>query len=358
MKAQGSTPKDMIPAKNNLIFHLIGIIIFLTFPLLFVPRPEGVPLFNLTIPAIRDLVAGSLMIVFFYSNYYFFVPSLILKRKYVLYILIVLIAFAAIIILPSLLTGKFHPSSPPPPNINIETPRKLAQNSFFLSISHNILLFLSVVAFSIFLRVQERLFKIEKAKNQMEILSLKEQINPHFLFNILNNIYGQAIEDNSQKTASSILKLSDMLRHVVHDAQHQWVSLKKELSYLDSYIQLQLQRLGESVELIYLIKGSYSSSLRIAPLILIPFIENAFKHGINPDQKSKIEIIISLEEKFLNLSVKNSKANVRLNENEKSGAGLNITLNRLNILYHDKYNLKINDFRDSYQIELKLELDD
>ena len=351
----------MISPPNKIIFHLIGIIIFFTFPLLFAPRPEGIPLFNLTLPAIRDLIAGSLMIAFFYSNYYFFVPSILLKRKYSFYTLIVLIALAAIIILPSIFTGKIPLTSsplPPPPSINIETPIGSGNNSFFRSISHDILLFLTVVAFSIFLRVQERLFKIEKAKNQMEILSLKEQINPHFLFNTLNNIYGQAIEDDSEKTASSILKLSGMLRHVVHDAQHQWVSLKKELSYLDSYIQLQRQRLGEGVELIYLTKGSYSSSLKIAPLILIPFIENAFKHGINPDQRSKIEIIISLEGKFLDLFVKNSKTNVHINPHEKSGAGLKITLNRLKILYPDKYNLKINDFKDNYQVELKLELDD
>ena len=192
----------------------------------------------------------------------------------------------------------------------------------------------------------------------MEILSLKEQINPHFLFNTLNTIYGQAIEDNSQRAASSILKLSAMLRHVVHDAQYKWVLVANELVYIENYIQLQRQRLGEGVELAYLTKGSYSESLKIAPLILIPFIENAFKHGINPDRKSLIKIDIVINGNKLSLMVKNKKVDVRLQEHEKSGAGIKITKERLGMLYPKKHNLTIEDRPDHYTVNLKLQLHD
>lgn len=337
--------------------HFFGIALFLLIPIVLSPTPKGVPMFNISGPAIRDLLAGCLMILFFYANYYFLTPKLFLNKRYVIFGLITIISFATIVILPSLMTGHIPWSNPLPPP-NEPDLIKPENSSFILSISHNILLFLSVVSFSIFLRTQEHLFKVEKAKNEMEILSLKEQINPHFLFNTLNNIYGQAIEDNSHRTASSILKLSAMLRHVVHDAQYKWVPIHKELIYLENYIQLQRQRLGEGVELTYLTKGSYSESLKIAPLILIPFIENAFKHGINPDQKSVVKINIVVNGNELSMLVENKKVNARLQAHEKSGAGMKITIERLRMLYSTKHDLNIEDTPDHYAVNLKLELHD
>jgi LytS/YehU family sensor histidine kinase len=346
----------MTISKKRILFHFLGITIFLLIPIVLSPTPKGLPVFNLTDPTIRDLLSGGLMIVFFYANYYTLVPKLILDKKYLIYGLLIMISFSIVILLPSLATGLLPWESPQPP---LNGSHLMKPNSNFLfSISHNVLLFLSVVTFSIFLRIQEYLFQVEKAKNQMEILSLKEQINPHFLFNTLNNIYGQAIEDNSNQTASSIIKLSEMLRHVVHDAQNQWVPINKELTYLENYIQLQRQRLGDGVELTYLTKGSFPESLKIAPLILIPFIENAFKHGINPDKKPIIKIIISFREKVLSLFVENMKTNVQLQAHEKSGSGMKITIDRLRLLYPNKYVLEIDNFSDHYMVNLKLELHD
>lgn len=343
--------------RRNIWLHFFGIAVFLIIPIILSPNPKGVAVFDISGPTIRDLLAGCLMILFFYINYYFFTTQLFLRKKYVEYGIIIILSFAIIILLPSLLTGHIPWSNPPPPQHKQDLMQP-ENASFLISISHNILLFLSVVSFSIFLRIQENLFKVEKAKNEMEILSLKEQINPHFLFNTLNNIYGQAIEDNSHCTASSILKLSAMLRHVVHDAQYPWVSVNKELIYLENYIQLQRQRLGEGVELTYLTKGKFDESLKIAPLILIPFIENAFKHGINPDQKSFISINIDILEDKLSLVVKNKKVNIRLQAHEKSGAGMKITLERLRMLYPKKHELHIDDTPDHYLVNLKLELHD
>lgn len=339
------------------MLHILGIAAFLLIPVVLSPTPQGIPVFNISGPTIRDLLARCLMVLFFYANYYVLTPKLFLNKRYVTYGLITIVSFATIVVLPSLMTGHIPWSNPLPPPNQAE-PMKPENSTFILSISHNILLFFSVVSFSILLRIQEHLFKVEKVKNEMEILSLKEQINPHFLFNTLNNIYGQAIEDNSNRTASSILKLSAMLRHVVHDAQFQWVPISKELMYLENYIQLQRQRLGEGVELTYLTKGSFSESLKIAPLILIPFIENAFKHGINPDKKSviKIEIVISGNE--LSLLVENKKVNVRLQDHEKSGAGMKITLERLRMLYSGKHHLNVEDTPDHYAVNLKLDLHD
>lgn len=348
----------MAISKIRFLLHFLGISVFLIIPVLLSPTPKGIAVLNISGPTIRDLLAGCLMVLFFYTNYYYLTPKLFLNKRYVFFGLITIVSFAIIVVLPSLMTGHIPWSNLLPPPPNEPALMKPENSSFILSISHNILLFLSVVSFSIFLRTQEHLFKVEKAKNEMEILSLKEQINPHFLFNTLNNIYGQALEDNSHRTASSVLKLSAMLRHVVHDAQHHWVPISKELMYLENYIQLQRQRLGEGVELTYLTKGSFSESLKIAPLILIPFIENAFKHGINPDEKSLIKIYIVISGNNLSLLVENKKVNVRLQAHEKSGAGMKITMERLRMVYSNRHHLIIEDTPDHYTVNLKLELND
>ncbi len=371
----------LISFKKKIALHIVGILIFLMIPVLLAPRPAGIHLINLTLPAFRDLFASVLMIGFYYLNYYVLVPKLFLTKKYFLYFLVIAIYFTGIILIPSLLTGyspipgvladnpsglqpnppafmQALPNAPEPPPRTSPTLTQQSNNSFILSISHNILLFLSVILFSIFLRVQERLFKIQQANNQMEIRSLREQINPHFLFNMLNNIYGQAVMDNSMGTANSLLKLSGLLRHVVHEATNQYVSLSKELEYLENYVQLQRQRLGDHVELSYLVKGTPAPYLRVAPLILIPFIENAFKHGINPDEKSAIHITLTLDGMNLHFRAANKKANVRLDAHEASGAGIAITRSRLDLMYSRKYSLTLDSEGDDYIVDLILELDD
>ena len=343
--------------KYNVLFHLIVVSIFLVVPFLLAPRPPGVAVFNVTPPGLRDLMASCLMIGFAYLNFFLLVPRFLLERKYLLYILIFCASLLIIIFLPSVLTGNnFFENLPAPESSGLPSESDLSQ--FIFSINHNILLFFTVVAFSTYLRIQEQLFKVEKAKNQMEIQSLKEQINPHFLFNVLNNIYGQAIEDDSPKTASSILKLSSLLRHVVHGTEQSWVPLKKELRYLEDYISLQKERLSKENELNYTVSGTFKESLKIAPLILIPFIENAFKHGINPDTYSRIDIEIEIQDQLFFLSVRNKKMKYHLEEHEKSGAGLKITLNRLAMLYPNKHQLHIEEENEDYKVELKLELND
>ncbi len=364
--------------KKRLIYHILGVIVFLLLPVLISPRPAGEHLGTFTLPALRDLLAGVLMVSFFYFNYYVLVPKLFLKKQYVLYGLLVVLAFASIIFIPSYATGYSPLTNTRPPGVerppaeitmNQEMPERLPglgsgvptppnDRNFVLSISHNILLFSSVVLFSIFLRVQQRLFKTEQTKNQMELVSLKEQINPHFLFNVLNTIYGQAILSGANETANSILKLSGLLRHVVHEAQQPYIPLKKEVAYLENYMQLQQQRLGDGVELSYMIKGNVGENLKIAPLILVPFMENAFKHGINPDEKSSIEIEIALEDKKLFFRARNKKVNVDLPAHETSGAGLKITRSRLDLLYANAYELNIEDNAEEYQVQLQLTLND
>ncbi len=343
--------------RKNIILQAIGVVLFLTLPLVLTPRPPGIPLFNITLPAFRDLIAGVLMLAFLYLNYFILVSKFLIKRRYARYGLTIFIGFVIIIYLPSIILSTLG-FMPVPPLEKKELQGAGLEAGYLVSIGHNILLFLSVIVFSTFLKVQQRLFKTEQAKNHMEILSLREQINPHFLFNILNTIYGQAIMEKAHGTSNSIIKLSGLLRHIVHETENKYVLLKKEIEYIESYILLQKQRLGEQVELVFTVKGEIDEDRLIAPLLLVPFMENAFKHGINPDEKSRVEISITLENNSLSLTTFNKKVNVRLQPHEKSGAGIKITISRLELLYSGKYKLEVNDLEETYRLNLQISLDD
>ncbi|MCB0633048.1 MAG: sensor histidine kinase, partial [Lewinella sp.] len=230
-------------------------------------------------------------------------------------------------------------------------------SSFLVSINHIVLLFVSVVLFSILLRVRERLYDTEKAKTRVELITLRDQINPHFLFNVLNNIYSQAIQDDSEKTASSIVKLSKMMRYVVHQARDEYVPLAKELEYLDNYIDLQRERLDRSVEVSYLKELDDPIDLRIAPLLLIPFVENAFKHGISTDEASSIVIEITLKGRLFSMLIRNRKVTGKLAPHEVSGRGIEATKERLLFLYPDKHQLILESLPDQFVVNLQIQLD-
>ncbi|WP_200978668.1 sensor histidine kinase [Echinicola sp. 20G] len=227
--------------------------------------------------------------------------------------------------------------------------------TFLTMVSHNILLLVSVILFSILLKTSDRLLTTEKAKHDAELGSLRNQIKPHFLFNTLNSIYAMAVRDKSSGTASSILKLSGLMRYVVSETGRQYVPLEKELAYLNDYVELQKIRLDKKVKFYYAVQGS-PIGYKIAPLLLIPFIENAFKHGVNPDEDSQINISINVMDKTLDLIVENNKVKVLLDEHETSGRGILNAKERLSLLYPKKHLLTLNEDEYLYRVHLNLEL--
>jgi LytS/YehU family sensor histidine kinase len=206
-----------------------------------------------------------------------------------------------------------------------------------------------------FLKINTRLKLTEEEKIRVELSYLKSQINPHFLFNTLNSIYALAIKENANKTATGMLKLSGMMRYVVTEASNELVSLEKEMTYINNYIELQKLRLDKSVMLNFEINGDIQNQ-KIAPIILIPFIENAFKYGVNPDEDSNIKIVISISKLQIILLVENNKVTANSNTIEKTGYGIKNTKNRLALLYPARYELDINETATFYTVKLKISL--
>lgn len=145
---------------------------------------------------------------------------------------------------------------------------------------YGLYMFILVLVCALLLKTNQRWRKLRQEKLETELSYLKAQINPHFLFNTLNSIYALAIE-KSDYTATAVVKLSGMMRYIISESHKHFVSLEKEISYINDYIELQKFRLGGTVKIHYSLQGHYPGK-EIAPLILITFVENAFKYGLTP----------------------------------------------------------------------------
>jgi sensor histidine kinase YesM len=214
--------------------------------------------------------------------------------------------------------------------------------------------FLAVLSLTLMLKINSRLKLAEKQKVNAELSYLKAQINPHFLFNTLNSIYSLAIE-KSDYTATAVLKLSGMMRYVITDVNNKFVPLEKEINYLSDYIELQKIRLDNTIKVDYFVMGD-TADKEIAPLVLISFIENAFKYGVNAEENSEIKIQITITKAYLHLSIFNNKVHIHPINTTKSGLGIENTKQRLQLLYPGNHKLIIKDNKDDFSVLLSLYL--
>ena len=196
--------------------------------------------------------------------------------------------------------------------------------------------------------------EIENEKLVSELRFLKAQINPHFLFNTLNNLYYLATV-NSPNTTEVIEKLSQMMRYMLYESNHPLVSLEKELAYMENYISLEKLRLDNQVPVNFEVIGN-PKAVQIVPLILITFLENAFKHGVSNNFKGAyVELSVEILPKTIVYKVKNSKL-PKDSILEKSGIGLQNVTRRLELSYPDKYVMQQTETDDTYEVSLKIDL--
>jgi hypothetical protein len=341
---------------RQLILHITGCIAFLSLPVLLSPDVSWDFQFIKLPPFQEDFVSYTLLLLFFYLNYFLLIPKLYFKEKYIYYFTCIIAIYAVISLLPHLVIpgnhqphllsppGHAHPPMEPPPHGPSRTPRFEHLFQFFI-----------VLVLSALIRINNRLKQTEKEKINAELSYLKAQINPHFLFNTLNSIYSSAIEENADNTASAVVKLSGMMRYVISEAHNDYVSLEKEISYISDYIELQKIRLGNTVHVVYRVTGNHAGK-KIAPLVLISFIENAFKHGVNPEEDSGIFIDIMINDDTLHMTVSNSKVKTINGEALKNNIGIENTRNRLQLLYPSKHELTIKEDEKEFIVLLKINL--
>lgn len=184
-----------------------------------------------------------------------------------------------------------------------------------------------------------------------ELILLRSQISPHFLFNILNSLVSLA-RKKSDLLEPSLIHLSALMRYSLYDDSNGRIPLKRELGYLDTYIQLQLLRFGDELSLDMTMPAA-SEGDEIEPMLLIPFVENAFKHGVGADDAAHIRIDLSLSDGKLRFVVENKIA-ITGRKDESSGIGLKNVKRRLELLYPQKHDLSITKEEDLFRVELKL----
>jgi hypothetical protein len=203
--------------------------------------------------------------------------------------------------------------------------------------------------------VQLKGMEIALVKSTADLQFLRSQINPHFLFNALNTLYGSAMREKSTQTAEGIQMLGDMMRFMLHENNLDFIPMNKEIEYLKNYIALQKLRIASSPSI--LIEDNIddvSCNHQIAPMLLIPFVENAFKHGISLQGKSWINIKLECAETFICLEVKNS-IHRRLEgdtEKDQSGIGLKNVAERLKLIYPGRHELKVGESGNEFTAKL------
>ncbi|WP_313386354.1 histidine kinase [Chishuiella sp.] len=303
----------------------------------------------------RMLFENILLLMFFFLNYFLLIPKLYFKRKYIVYTLILIACFFIVYKIPEWSFhlqkmprkepprfDKFRHDGPPPPNFVMWSPK--------------ILMFFSLAIISLFIRQNKRYVEMQEQKQLSEIAYLRAQINPHFLFNTLNNIYALTLQ-KSDFASDAVMKLSKMMRYVVSHSSKDFVPLREDLEYIKNYIKLQQLRLINNNSIVFQINGDVSD-IKISPLLLINFIENAFKYGIIDDEYNPIKINISIDNTTLTMLVENTiLEDVNLIE-EQSGIGLKNTKKRLDVIYANRYQLEVKETSSNYFVRLKLFLND
>lgn len=210
-----------------------------------------------------------------------------------------------------------------------------------------------------FIKIAQEWFKSEQQREALkvenlnaELKFLKSQINPHFLFNCLNTIYSLA-HKHSVQTEHAIVKLSTIMRYMIYESNEDKVQLQQELQYLEDYIDIQRLRMPEDIVVDYAVQGN-PVGLRIEPMLLVPFVENAFKHGISYAEPSFIAIAVAIEKNQVRLVVENSVFRKRVAE--KGGIGLQNVRKRLELLYTEDHELEITEADNQFIVDLKIVL--
>lgn len=338
--------------QRQIVLHVLASLAFLSLPLLsevFSDRHEDGFAFSYWM--MRDLLGYTLALAYFYLNFLVLVPRFYFSRQYGWFLLCTLLCFAVIVMLPEILLKFPEPTGFRPPG-PLRGPKH--GKLWWHIMSHHFLRFVLAFFIALLLRISLRLRQTEQERTQSELSFLKAQINPHFLFNTLNTIYSLAIQQ-SEDTAAAVVKLSGMMRYITSESQQDQVSIEKELDYIRNYVDLQRIRFGDTVAVNFIITDIHPTQ-QIAPLILIPFIENAFKHGVNPEAHSSIRIHLYIQEGVLNMEVQNNKVPVQAGSESSTGLGIQNTRNRLELLYPGRFELQVKDTEQQFTVHLSIQL--
>jgi len=338
---------------------------------------------------VGHLIATGLLIIFYYFNTSFLIPKLLFKAKWWIYTGIVISCFIAFLYAPEFLVNlTLGPRIDPKMEFRV-VPRSgdstalARKDSFYHPLNKNnnqqvkqqnspsrkinpfrfypppYTIFLLIYAIGTSISVMQRWLYAERTNQEIrneklntELSFLKSQVNPHFFFNTLNNIYSLAVV-GSEQTANAVLKLASIMRYILTETQVDEVPLANEVEFIKNFIDLQLVRLTDKVKINFICEGIIEQK-KIAPLLFISFIENSFKYGVSTKEKTAINIQLQATEKEINFYISNTIVKADNGIHDTTGIGINNVKRRLELLYPEKHNLVVKEENNQFIVQLNI----
>lgn len=356
-----------ISLRSSLIFlvHAFCWLIFAVGVLYYHPFSWGLPM-----PVqfwIKQTVLLLILMVVFYINFYILIPHLLIRQKVWSYVILTLCLIISVTVLNSTIDSYFNlngfmfrfrlPRTDHfPHNNHIPHPQRRFWFDTFVP-GMNLLMICLGVMVSFVQKWQQELTlrqKLEQEKVTTELTLLKAQINPHFFFNTLNTIYSYTLSDGDV-ARTAITNLSKMMRYVLYDAADRQTPLSKEIAFIQEYVELMKLRITRKTSVLF-DASQLQNEVMIAPMLFLPFVENAFKHGVSSISEGHIAIWIIQDSEFIELLVRNTVYENRpAAEDGSNGIGILNTTRRLDLLYPEKYSLTTGMINDTeYEAHLKL----
>jgi len=350
-------------SSNKILFHcIIWVFFILTSLIQFYESP-----FRINNDFYVQWATG---IILFYLNYFYLVPALLLEKKYWLYFAFV---FALILLFMIIRINYFIPEfrhiKPrfiPPEDLHLihkgfrTRPAMENKQPLFFKIGPSFF-YILIITISAIIRTlteyynnQQNKLIAETHRTNTELIYLRKQTNPHFLFNSLNSIYSLA-HKKSDLVPDAIVTLSELMRYMLYETDNKTVALEKEINYIQNYIELQKLRLNNIEDIVINVHGDTKNKF-IEPLLLISFVENAFKYGTDYKGAAHVKIKIFIHENSLDFWIENTIENY-VTDPDNSGIGLVNIQNRLDLLYPNAHKLTITQDNQYFRVHLNLELD-
>ena len=334
--------------KREMLLHTAFWAVYLSFIIMHITSAQTGPHINWGRVLLASLISLSYLVSLSYWNYFYLIPVFLLKNRIGIFIIAFIVSFAAFTLarigIDILAFGRsWLVQSPDRSQVIIQSVIDLF-----------IILFIGLLRFAFdWLELDVHRRQLETEKLNAELQFLKAQINPHFLFNTLNNLYYlSTIKSDSAPLVIS--KLSEVMRYMIYDSNHAQVPLAKEIEYMQYYIALERLRVREGMPLEFEVAGR--TDILISPLILITFLENAFKHGVsNGNDHCWIKVRLEVEGTRLVYRIANSKIKTVSSLSDGEGIGLKNVKRRLDLSYPGKHQLDIDDQEDSYSVTLTIE---
>ncbi len=305
---------------------------------------------NLSFTFFNVLIHVFFLSVLVYLNLYYLIPKYLQEKKIILYL--VQLLFFVVVATPLELFCLYW-------NFNgyNEARLYLIQNQYF-----HLLYMVLITSSSTFVKVfkewllQERIKRDLVKKNlESELSFLKSQINPHFLFNTLNSLYALSLK-KSDKAPELILHLSEMMRYMLYGSNEKYVKLSTEVNYIKNYLELEKLRYDNKAVITFDFESEVENDIDLPPLLLIPFVENAFKHGLGHTiEGGYVKIKLNVKKNQIEFWVENSKpSSIKNNDNKSGGIGLKNVKRRLDLYFADSYNLSIREELTGFFVNLQI----